>query len=329
MGEKIGFSPTNECLPFPPVNIALPESANSFFLYHASSGRTKLIADFPTLLRRKIVEGDFIQQLSGQIAQNVDGGTNTPDVDYEVKPQDLSTFYRDCLILYKGVSECQVPLYQSVVEKLKRLLPLEQVKKTGADDQQSNSGDIILTPPEIYYGRDARGLYLARKAEQFGRASHDQRKLIYVVTTRTLKDEPEFFPYLYQEGVTFDAYHIDTAWSGTGGRFILHQLANDRQLEFTEEDINRRIKLILSDTSSIESLEKPYSSHNNFIFNRDVINVIETETELFFGYPHGFQMDNGRIKPRIVYRPYHGDPIKEWVITQAVTRAFLPKVRNS
>lgn len=323
------------------VEVHLPRSSSSFLISHASLNRTRLIPDFPTLLRRKIVNRQIFQDAVGKISWEVEQGAGS-QVLVEIaqkQARELFIFYQECLSLYKEVSESDVPLYKSIIRKLKSLSFLESAKKQRkiphkimlplaflnnvlskirSDGRQADPENTVSNPPEVFHGRDAMGLYLGRKAEQFGKNGPDKRKLIYVITTRALLNRSELLPYLYQEGVTFDTYHMDTGYSGSTPKSILVKIAADQHLDFTPEDINRRIKLMYSEVDSRESLGGKRGK-----ITKKRVGKIEARAE-FSQEPGDFFRNNGRIKPRIVYRSSENQ-IKEWVVAQAIIRALVPK----
>ena len=225
---------------------------------------------------------------------------------------------------YGSVDKDTIELVSKSVRRIKKLPPLKSnaIVGMGLGILQR---DVSHQDPEIYHGRDARWLYLARKADMVG--LKQRNRLWYIVTSRTIVNTQDFKDYIIDRKIPFDAFHIDTAPGegyARGIRAVL-QLLKTGGAQLTKEEFEERARFqSASSLSRRVQLFPEVDSHNFF---KLVVSIMEDSLAgappyIFRRFPNGkTEVD---FNPGILLKPYSLE-LESWAMDQAITRHFLPK----
>lgn len=316
-------------------SVDLPQSADSFTISNRK-GNTRHVPNFKTSVRKKIAS-DFPLKRLGTLRESYHEAileeknkNQIFDLLDEVVEDDVE-IYTQTLEAYSSIDSTLLDFLSEAVERIKKIPPFQRegfmndfshalVRILKRDD---DSETVRHQDPEVYYGRDSRWLFLARKAQQIGL---DQRNTLrYLVASRTILESDIFRDYVLRHDIPFDAYHIDiNAITATGVRKVLEILSDQKGEILWEEDVIRRGKFV---ATALPRRQRLFPEKNNVQLSNYIINRIELEMP--GTSPHVFKIyNNGVIEPQFTshfgtYR--YIDELRAWAMEQAVVRHFLPK----
>lgn len=313
-------------------DIELPESAQSFEIQDRS-GNTRKVAKFRDAARKKIA-ADFpwnkpylYELYRNDVAFRKEDEIKLFDLLDEVAEGDVRIF-SEALFAYASVDQKLLGLLGETLERVKRLPSLRGQKKgmiNGLKNKvlsKNNNNNVGHKDPEVYYGRDARWLYLARKAQQVGLAQ--QNRLYYIVASRSILESDAFKEYVQDQHIPFEAYHIDTAVNSSHAiKVVLDILAKQNGKTSNKDDFIKKGRFIV--TSLTEKKHQLFPERDSALFWEDVMLKIESRIqglppEIFRRYP------SGRLEPDFmpIGIPYI-EKLRAWAMDQAVVRHFLSK----
>lgn len=310
------------------ADICLPGSAEPFEILNRH-GRKRKIPSFRTQLRRKIAS-DFPWQKKFSVY------SYGPDVPFshEYKDQlfvlidqvargDVELF-QDGLDAYNSVDDELLNLLEESVDRIRQLPPLNR-----GENPLQKSLNFLKKPkshkdPEVYHGRDAKWLFLARKAQMLG--LQERNLLRYIISSRNILDFNRFSDYVLSQNIPPHAYHFDDAAStGHGIKAVLEVLAESENRQLTERDFLEQAKFITAPHLPREVRLFPEKDSTEFF--DFVVKMIEAR--ILGERPNTFRVyRNGNLEPD--FNPGTGEAYSEylkfWAVEQAIVRHFLPKV---
>lgn len=261
----------------------LPNSALPFFVYHQKFEKMREIPPFTELLAEKIRYMTALG-LAGQTG-----------ADWSV--EGLPGEYERQLKLYASIEAEDVPVYWEAKERL--------------DDAGANRC--------VVFGRDGKYLFTALKAGDFG---HGERELKYVLVTRGIESYETgeaVATYLKQQGVELDSHFVDTGYAGSIPEFAIRSLATAGGVEISSEEIDRRIKLIISRTFGRQSIAAQEERRKG-----DPVQRIE-DRPLSIESPSNYEITpEGKLVPEEKPMPA-STQLSAWVVEHAVMRNFAPR----
>lgn len=304
------------------------------------ANRTKKIRSFPDQLRRRI-SANFPWQKRSSIFSHGEGVSFRKEHKDElfslieqVAEDDIETF-NDGLLAY---ASADTELMDFLGASLDRIKQLPSLKDTGFIQKVlmavRNIGvrsDVYHDDPEVYYGRDARWLYLARKAQMLGLPRRNHLK--YIIASRNILESDKFDEYVLGKDIPFDAYHIDVgAHTGRGVRRVLKVIAHSPGCKLTEKEFLQRARFLSA--ASLPRLTQLFPERDSAVLVKNTIydQVLDLiELRVIGDRPNTFRRySNGVLEPDFnpgagaLFNSYSLE-LQAWAMEQAVIRHFLPK----
>ncbi len=330
-------------------NIILPDSAKPFTIVN-KNGTTRQAVDFKQLLRRKIAS-DFPWQKLGTLKEyesvTFETGNKVAIFDLldEVNADDVDIF-NEALRAYVYVDPELLNFLTHIIERIKALPPLENAESSKDTVKRINKllkkrdidNQVGHDDPEVYYGRDTKWIFLARKAQQLD--AEQEHKLFYLIASKSIIGSEAFRDYVLACKIPFDAYHIDGyVTEGPATRKVLSILLEQDGKDLTDEDFERRGRFVaavkLPDREFFPTpdreMEFPerqqlFPEYDNVALAKLVMQILEDRIP---GDPtHLFRIQqNGMPEPAFNSMSPHPyvEEIRNWAMEQAVVRHFLPK----
>ncbi|OGZ16154.1 MAG: hypothetical protein A3H76_05255 [Candidatus Lloydbacteria bacterium RIFCSPLOWO2_02_FULL_54_12] len=270
----------------------LPESAKQFFVYHQQFRKMREIPAFEELLAEKL---RFIVAL--RLSEQLSDGDEFLDTEYWT-PESFRGVQRSAKEFYRSIEANDVPVYWEASESL---------------DEAGAQRCVV-------FGRDGRYLFTALKAADFGKGA---RECKYVLVTRNIENNERrvaVAEYLKQHGVELDSYFIDTGYRGSIPEFAIKALAHAGGVEISDEEVNKRIKLLSSSEFGRQSL----AARRKLREGSDPVDRIEDRPHQIESPSFYEVTPDGKLLP-------HEDPkssltqLYAWVVEHSVMRNFAPR----
>jgi len=289
----------------------LPESANSFLIFHPSLKRVREVSDFSQLLAEKIkwfLANDLAHNISNIELKTEKTSAGDEEIITPIKGpsfgrlKDIVSEYENGIRLYRTVEEQDVPKYWEAKESLEKDF-----------DSKRN----------VVFGRDGRYFFTALKSAGFGQ-KRARQKYVVVTSPMTLSysgvEKSRVAEYLSQNGVTLDFNFIDTGFAGSIPEFAIKCLASAADTELSMQEVNDRIKLLSSSNAGRVQLTRG-ARHSS----SDFVHIIEGRPKSIERPETLIVDEKGRVKPEVEPKSISSQ-LRAWVVEHASFRNFAPKL---